>query len=71
MSLGRVWMPFFGKRYLSLSAGSLIGRVSGLWVWPCVTPPMDHCVRVAPPKAFGDQDELHQAARPIPDGKRL
>jgi hypothetical protein len=30
--------PLFGKRYLRFSAGSSIGRVSGLFVWPSMTP---------------------------------
>ena len=30
--------PLFGKHYLRFSAGSSIGRVSGLCVWPSMTP---------------------------------
>jgi hypothetical protein len=39
--------PLFGKRYLRFSAGSSIGRVSGLTMWPSMTPRVGHAVRKA------------------------
>jgi hypothetical protein len=39
--------PLFGKHYLRFSAGSSIGRVSGLTMWPSMTPRVGHAVRKA------------------------